>query len=373
MGKELLMVKYKKRSDGRYAKQVTVGHKDKKPIKKTVYGKTPLELEKNYRALMLYVDRNIIVDNQGLTLSELVDEWYRIRVSGKVKRNTECGYASVINRIKTIGELKVKDIKRYNIECLISDIQKEGYSNTAKTALAMLNRIFKYAVANEIVYKNPCADLSVKHKINGKRILTESEKKIIETADMNIKDKAFLYLLRYTGVRRGELFALRKSDIDRKNMTIRINKTVVDNNGKPYVQDTPKTEAGDRTVPIFLKLARPLFDYLETIDDYLFLNKNGKIMASNSMKTMFDNMISKYGFGEDLVMHCFRYNFISECYAAGVDVKKVQAWVGHDDVSTTLNIYTKLSKEEIADGDIMNKFYGSQTEVKAKSRKLKTV
>lgn len=109
------MGRYKKRADGRYAKQVTVGYKGNKPIKKTVYGKTEKELEKNYRDLMLYVDRNIIVDNGGLTLSELTDEWYRLRIQGKVRRNTECGYASVIKRIKTIGELKVKDIKRYNI------------------------------------------------------------------------------------------------------------------------------------------------------------------------------------------------------------------------------------------------------------------
>lgn len=367
------MGRYKKRADGRYAKQVTVGYKGNKPIKKTVYGKTEKELEKNYRELMLYVDRNIIVDNGGLTLSELTDEWYRLRIQGKVRRNTECGYSSIIKRIKTIGELKVKDIKRYNIECLVSDIQKEGYINTSKTVLSMLKKIFDYAVENDIVYKNPCSGLSVKYKKKGKRTLTEAEKKIIDTAEMNLKDKAFLYLLRYTGIRRGELFSLTKDDIDRENMTIRITKTIIDNNGEPYIQDMPKTEAGERIIPIFLRLAKPLFDYMDTVDNYLFLNKNGKYMASNSMNHMFKTIISKYGLGEDLTMHCFRYNFISECYAAGVDVKKLQTWVGHDDVSTTLNVYTKLAKQEVLDGDIMNEFYGSQTEVKKKSGKIKAV
>ena len=88
----------KKRADGRYAKQVTVGIKNGKPVKKTVYGKTIKELERNYRELMLLIDRGIILDNQGITVTELMKEWYRIKKEGKVKRNTECAYSSIMKR-----------------------------------------------------------------------------------------------------------------------------------------------------------------------------------------------------------------------------------------------------------------------------------
>ncbi len=173
-------------------------------------------------------------------------------------------------------------------------------------------------------------------------------------------------------MRRGEIFSLTKSDIDKKTMTIQVNKTLIDNNGKPYVQDSTKTKSGSRHVPIFLPLAKPLFNYIGTLDkEYLFLNKNNNFYAVNSMNFLFKQIIKKLGLGEDLSTHCFRYNFITECYTAGIDVKKLQMWVGHTDISTTLNIYTKLARETIQDGSEMDKFYGSQTEVKQKSRKSK--
>lgn len=195
---------------------------------------------------------------------------------------------------------------------------------------------------------------------------------IIDKTDMPLKEKAFLSLLRCTGIRRGELFALNKSDIDRNLMIIHIHKTVIDNNGDPYIQDTTKTPAGVRDIPIFLRLAKPLFAYMDTVEGDLFLNRNGKIMASNSMQHMFKSIAEKYGFEKGLTMHCFRHNFVTECYHANVDIKKTQLWVGHDDVQTTLNIYTQLSKAELADGSCMDKYYGSQTEVKQPKKKKKS-
>jgi len=368
------MAKYKKRKDGRYAKQVTVSYKNGNPVKKTVYGHTIAELEKNYRDLMFVVDRGTVIENGSMKFEELRKEWYRIRKQGKIRQNTVNSMSAYIKHMKPLDELKVKDIKRYNIECLLGEIQEQGKICTSNEVLKLLRILFNYAIEIDVIVKNPCMGLSVKYDSKKKRTLTEEEKNIIETVDMPIKDKMILYMLRYTGIRRGELFALTKADIDKENMVIHINKTLIDNNGKPYIQNEAKTEAGDRIVPIFLKLAKPLFEYIETVDGVLFTNKNGALMKCASMHWMIKHFAKKYGFGPDLTMHCFRYNFISECYLAGVDIKRVQSWVGHDDIQTTLNIYTKLSKSQISDGGTMDAFYGSQTEVKHQSAsKLKTL
>lgn len=362
----------KKRKDGRYAKQVTVGVKNGKPIKKTVYGKTIKEVEKNYREMMLLVDKGVILNHEGITVTELKNEWYRIRLEGKLKTNSIHAYKSIFKRIdESIGEMKVKDVSMYTVESLLSDLQKEGYYNLSQSVLYRLRTIFDYAVQNDIILKNPCNNLSVKYDTKEKRVLTEEEKNNINTLLhlLTLKEKVVLLTLRYTGMRRGELFALKKEDIDRKNMLISINKTIIDNNGNPYVQEITKTRSGMRKIPILLPLAKPLFQYVDSVDsDYLFLNNSGKFMAVNSMSWMLKRIRSKINLGEDLTMHCFRHNFISECYMAGVDVKKLQAWVGHTDISTTLNIYTKLNKDFINNADEINKYYGSQTEVKSKKQ-----
>jgi integrase len=357
----------KKRKDGRYAKQVTVGYKNGKPIRKTVYGKTQKELDKKYRELMLLVDKGILLDDFGITISELTKQWYRIKKEGKIKRNTECCYSSLMKRINSaVGTLRVKDVTRYTIETLLADIQKEGLYNTSERILSMLYSIFEFAVDNDIIAKNPCKGLSVKYELKKKRVLTPSEKDNIDNATgLTYKESAFLLLLRYTGMRRGEVFALEKSDIDKQNMVIHITKTLIDNNGKPYIQHSAKTDAGKRFVPILLPLSKVLFKYIDSLErDYLFINKKGKLYAVNSMYFLFNNIKEKVGLGEDLTMHCFRHNFISECYKAKVDVKKLQKWVGHTDISTTLNIYTSLEKEDIESANELNEYYNSQNTVK---------
>lgn len=364
----------KKRADGRYSKQVTVGIRNGKPIKKTVYGKTIKEVEKNYRELMLLVDKGVILDNQGITVTELKNEWYRIRLDGKVKKNTQYAYASILKRIdNTIGDMKVKDVNMYTVESLITDIQKEGYYKTSESVLSLLYRMFEYAIQNSIIAVNPCKNLSVKYDKKTKRVLTDDEKdKISNATCLSDKEMTVLLIMRYTGMRRGEIFALTKSDVDKNTMTILVNKTLIDNNGKPSIQENTKTKAGIRHVPIVLPLAKPLFNYIDSLDtEYLFLNKNGGFMAVNSMTWMFKQIIKKVGLGTDLSAHCFRHNFISECYMAGVDVKKLQQWVGHVDISTTLNVYTKLSQEVIQDSSEIDMYYGSQTEVKRKKQKFK--
>lgn len=359
----------KKRKDGRYSKQVTIGIKNGKPIKKTVYGQTIKEVEKNYRDLIVLIEKGVSLDSQTITLSELMKEWYKMRLEGKIRVNSVNTYASYMNRIENgIGYMKVKDITTYRMELYIKEIEKEGLTATAKSVLHMLKVIFDYAIQHDIVVKNPCIGLSVKHIVKKKRTLTEDEKESINNIDKAIlskKEIAFILIARYTGMRRGEIFSLSKSDIDKKKLLININKTLVDDNGKPFVQDLAKTEAGKREVPIFLPLYKPLFDYIDTLDtDYLFLNKNKKFMASNSIVVFWEKIQKEMNFGEDLTLHCFRHNFISECYMAGIDVKKIQSWVGHEDVNVTLNTYTKLDKEYVRNSDDMNRFYGSQTEVK---------
>lgn len=138
--------------------------------------------------------------------------------------------------------------------------------------LKVYRKVFYFfAIQNDIIVKNPCKVLSVKYERNKKRVLTQQEKdSIVNSTDLSDKEYILLLLLRYTGMRRGEIFSLTKDDVDKSNMTININKTLVDNNGNPFIQNNTKSSAGMRKVPILLPLAKPLFDYINVLDtEYL--------------------------------------------------------------------------------------------------------
>lgn len=363
----------KKRKDGRYAKQITVSYKDGKPVKKTVYGKTIKEVEQNYNELKNLISNGIRLDLINVTVSELMDEWYKTRIFPNVNPNTQKRYYYYFEVVKPlIGSMKIQDVKRFHIESMMAIIKERGNAS-AHDRLVLTKKFFRYAVENDIIVKNPCDGISIQYAPKEKRLLTQEELKKIEKCDLTRRDKAFLYLFRYTGMRNGEVIALEKSDIDKKNMLISINKTVVSGaKGKNEIQKKAKTNAGNRTIPIFLPLAKPLFDYIDGLpetQEQLFLSDVGKIYTITASAHLFKRILRNCEiYDDELTPHYLRHNFISECYRAGIDIKKVQSWVGHADIQTTLNIYTHLEKETIQNGEDMNYFYGSQKEVNSNNQ-----
>jgi integrase len=340
-----------------------------------VYGRTIPELEKKYREMMLLIDKGIILNKESMTMAELYDEWYRLKKAGKIKANTIKSYNTISKHIKDkLGDMSVKDVTMYSIESTINEFESKGNERTALAVLRAVNSMMEYAIRNNIVAVNPCREISVKYSPKGKRALTEQEKANISNNLYKIMERQRMYLLilRYTGMRKGEALSLSKQDINKENMTIRINKTLIDCKGVPYIQETAKSKAGERHVPIFVPLAKPLFDYIEKLDgDYLFTTSNGNFISLSQTSAWSGQIKNNIGLGEDFTTHMLRHNFISECYSAGVDVKVLQQWAGHKDISTTLNIYTHLANEKINKADKMNDFYGSQTEVKKQSVEIK--
>ena len=69
-------------------------------------------------------------------------------------------------------------------------------------------------------------------------------------------------------------------------------------------------------------------------------------------------LLKKAGIDKDLHFHNLRHLFISNCFNKNIDVKTVSGWVGHSDISVTLNIYTKISEEKMqASSDLINSIF----------------
>lgn len=182
-----------------------------------------------------------------------------------------------------------------------------------------------------------------------------------------------------TGLRVGELTGLRWCDVDLENDVIDVNHTLVyydhrtdgSKKGCYFNVNTPKTPAGKRKVPMlsFVKEAiimekerQELLDLhcIATIDgytDFIFINRFGNPQHQGTLNKAIrriirdcnDEQFLKNENPEVLLphfsCHSLRHTFTTRMCEAGVNVKVIQDTLGHKDISTTLNIYTDVTKE----------------------------
>ncbi len=178
-----------------------------------------------------------------------------------------------------------------------------------------------------------------------------------------------------TGMRVGEATGLRWCDIDFDEGIIDVNHTLVyynhETNGCYFNVHTPKTKAGERKIPMLASVKEAFMEekrYQEqnnirctsNIDgytDFIFVNRFGGVQHQGTLNKALrrmirdcnDEILNKNPNAEILLprfsCHSLRHTFTTRLVEAGVNIKVVQEVLGHKDVSTTLDIYTDVTKE----------------------------
>ena len=197
-----------------------------------------------------------------------------------------------------------------------------------------------------------------------KRCVTKFEFDAIRQADLSAKEKIFLDVLLYTGLRRGEALALTIKDIDLSSKVLNINNSLFFKENEPFIK-CPKTKAGIRKVPIPNALLYELNSYCKSLNGFvLFAMENENFMTRSSFRKFWEGIIKKVKFAADELItqdssvksseqkigftpHTFRHTYATNLYYAGVDIKTAQYFLGHSNLSVTLNIYTHLKKENV--------------------------
>jgi len=338
--------KYKKRADGRYCTHVKIGvDSDGKSQRKTVYAKTIRELEEKAAELRRQVGIGAVVDSGNTTLGEWADLWLRTYKAG-VEYNTLQMYKfTVENYVKAyLGNIKLKDVKTMHLQQVINENQDKP--ETLRKFRLTIVQIFEQAIINDMVVKNPAKGIKLPpvRKSTKRRALTEQEIEIIKTLSLDIKTQCFVYLLLYTGMRKSEILALTKSDIDRKRMEITVNKTLVFKVNQSEIKNTTKTSTGMRTLRILAPLKDVLFAYMDSINtDLLFTTMKGATFTDTAYRRMWAKFECAMG-TKEITAHIFRHNFATMLYEADVDVKAAQTMMGHKNIQMMHDIYTHLGK-----------------------------
>ena len=352
------MGKYKKRTDGRYQATIQVGFDPNtgKAIRKNLCTKSQAELDRQVAMLRTDVIKGTYADDEGMNLEKWTNEWFDVEIACCGVRTKQMYKRCIGIIIDNIGSIRLKDLRKSDIQKLLNI-----YADRVRTCQQLkmtINRILESAIDEGLIYKNVCRKITIpKYITKEKRALTDIEKKAIEKTVLSDKERAFVSILFYTGIRRGEILALSRNDIDMKGSTITIKNVITFEENTPILKDIPKSQAGKRTLPIPQKLKTVLKKYLNSCTtQYLFLQERNNIFMSVSSYNKFWNGITRklnaYAGGTadikviySLSAHVFRHNYATMLYYAGVDIKEAQYLLGHSDIKMTLGVYTHLENK----------------------------
>ena len=292
---------------------------------------------------------------------------YKKRKDGRYATTVMIGYKAdgrpnnVFLSAKTEKELRNK-IDRSDVQKLINDNQE--HPRTCEIFKMTLVQIFNSAIDDKLLHENVAkkATPPKRHKAE-KRALTDLEKEAIKKADFTQTERALVMLLFYFGLRRGEVLALTKSDINLKKKLLIVNKTVVFDVNTPIIKTGAKSDAGNREIPI-PDSAAPFFrQFLKSVDTfYLFPGKNTETLSKTQYVKMWNRIVKKMNdtvttekekiIGAQpiggLTAHIFRHTYCTMLYYSGISQKKAVELMGHSDLKMIMEVYAHLDEKKEA-------------------------
>lgn len=259
------MPRYRKRKDGLYATRVTIGHSlNGTPIIKTVYAKTQAILADKVSRLK---SEGIVSHNN---FGKIANEWMAEK-SKTVSYKTAENYREMIDKLSSLNSKDIEKITPYDVQEIINNLYAKGYSKTLLTRVRLVyGGIADFAIKNNFKVVNYIKQIEIPTNAPTKRreALTDQEINIINK-NVNAPFGLYAYLMLYTGLRRGEMLALKWADIDIENKLINVNKAVEYINNQPHLKTT-KTSSGIRKVPILDNVLPYLTKQPENKDMFIF-------------------------------------------------------------------------------------------------------
>lgn len=271
------------------------------------------------------------------------------KVTRKFAKNTTQAYKSYINiYLKELMHIKYKKLNSLMLQKFFDDIEAKK-PHTAHNVLKFCKGLVNYCINKKIInnhnvfneldsIKRPPRDLN--------HLEIEDLLKVLGKCKILFpKHYAMTFLLIGSGMRIGEVIALNKSDFS--GMSVKVN--------KQYTADelkmTPKTAKSNRNVYLFPMLAEVIQRHINSLPkdtEILFPNETGGyIDPSNFRNRVWKPLLKSCGIDYRVRLHDIRGSYIDLLISIGLSGKFAQNQAGHEDITTTYNIYAQNSKTGI--------------------------
>ena len=247
-----------------------------------------------------------------------------------------------------IGNMNIQEIEPIHIQGFLNSHTSLSKSSIKKI-YGLLNGSLKAAVSNNLIRTNPAEDVKLPNSESKPKeieILTREEQHAYMSQLGHYRNGVVFLTALYTGMRIGELLALKWDNVDFENKTIKVCESakrvkVYDNKGQSenkMVTKEPKTVKGNRVIPISDTLANILNDISEDKQGFVFKSRTGGQLQHSKVWDAHCRICNKAKI-RHVGIHALRHTFASRCIENGVDIKTVSDLLGHADVAITLNVY----------------------------------
>ncbi|APT48964.1 integrase [Bacillus safensis] len=337
---------------------------------------------KQAAAEMEYILGKVKLDMKNkITFKELCDEWHSVYKLSGVKNSTLRTRRKEIKHLnKHLGHKKVKDITDKEYQKMLfklkedDELSKGNISNIHSVAIM----VFRRARQQKIILDDPTEfaqlpkdiktveDLEQK-SIEDKYFEKTELKTFLDIARSNFNHEYFtmFFLLAWTGMRIGELAALKWSDVDFENNSISITKTYYNDkdNTKEFEILTPKTKGSIRVIDIEPEVISILKTHKanqnavkiaikdEWFDGNFIFGRMkrtkyyGYPPAVKTIQNRFNTVLKKSGIQKKLTPHSLRHTHTSLLAEAGVDLHRIMARLGHTEDKTTRLVYLHITSD----------------------------
>lgn len=356
--------------------------------------RTKTEAEAAAKKILVDMETGTYVEKKNILFKGAAEEWFDLyKSSGKVKVSTVYVRANEVAKLNEyFGHVKMKDISRKMYQDMLLDLHKRGkVVSTISGIHGTARMIFKRAMSLNYVNVDPTlyAELPKKQTTVEEvergdipRYLEKEElvKFLIAAKTQGLcRDSAIFTTLAYTGMRIGELCALKWKDIDFDNASISITKTLHNPLGgaKTYQIITPKTKRSIRTIEVDDLVLEELRLLRQVQDEFKDKNRSryhdeGFVLGRMTTKcpgfpetlgtinVRMARLLKLTGLNQSLTPHSLRHTHASLLSEAGAKLEEIMDRLGHEDDSVTKKIYlhvTKAMKKEAANkfSDLMKR------------------
>ena len=351
------------RGDGRY-----IGRFVYQGEKYTLYDRELKVLKKKMADLKYEVEHGIYAKEENVILASWFNIWITEYKMNSVKFGTIGSYTDCFNQwIKpTLGNKKLKEIRGEHIQKLYNDMVKAEYARTTiELVSVVLNSIYKQAIKNGMVQRNPVslATLPRNTKKKEQRVLSTEEQKIfMKYAEVNPYFNVFKIAL-FTGMRSGELRALEWKDIDFKEGTISVSGTLKFIKGKGYFKDAPKTKTSERDIPMLegvIQLLKKIKIYQaeqrlklgdkwkpqKGLEHLVFTAEFGEPVSHSALNVEVKKIVARINQSDidftHMTPHALRHTFATRGIEKGIPPKVMQEILGHSSLSMTMDLYAHV-------------------------------